>query len=124
MIRISRQSFEDWLEMEKPEEIEAETEGEIEYVWNSRRRNTCGCLHFRTTFHSFSAWHERADGISVPFLLQQKVPDIAVLDPVAAHIKFIQCDDILGKVVADTVIDTKLPLNGIFRGQQVSHLDI
>ena len=30
MIRISRQSFEDWLEMERPEEIEAETEEEIE----------------------------------------------------------------------------------------------
>lgn len=30
MIRISRQSFEDWLEMEEPEEIEAETEEEIE----------------------------------------------------------------------------------------------
>ena len=30
MIRISRQFFEDWLEMEKPEEIEAETEEEIE----------------------------------------------------------------------------------------------
>lgn len=30
MIRISRQSFEDWLEMKEPEEIEAETEEEIE----------------------------------------------------------------------------------------------
>lgn len=30
MIRISRQSFEDWLEMEEPEEIEAETEEKIE----------------------------------------------------------------------------------------------
>lgn len=30
MIRISWQSFEDWLEMEEPEEIEAETEEKIE----------------------------------------------------------------------------------------------
>lgn len=30
MIRISRQSSEDWLEMEEPEEIEAETEEKIE----------------------------------------------------------------------------------------------
>ena len=30
MIRISRQSFEDWLKMEEPEVIEAETEEEIE----------------------------------------------------------------------------------------------
>ena len=30
MIRISRQSFEDWLEMEEPEEIEEETEEKIE----------------------------------------------------------------------------------------------
>lgn len=32
MIHISRKSFEDWLEMEEPEEIEAET---------------CGCFAFR-----------------------------------------------------------------------------
>ena len=30
MIRISRQSFEDWLEMEEPEEIEAEAAEKIE----------------------------------------------------------------------------------------------
>ena len=30
MIRISRQSFEDWLEMAEPEEIESETEEEME----------------------------------------------------------------------------------------------
>jgi len=62
--------------------------------------------------------------VSVPFLLQQEVPDIAVLDPTLAHIKFIQGDNILGKVIADTVIDAKLPPDGIFRGQQVIHLDI
>ena len=30
MIRISRQSFEDWLEMAESEEIESETEEEME----------------------------------------------------------------------------------------------
>ena len=47
-----------------------------------------------------------------------------MLDPVAAHIKFIQGDNVLWKIVTDTVIDAELPLDGIFRGQQVSHLDI
>ena len=45
--------------------------------------------------------------MSVPFFLQQKIPDIAVLDSVAAHIKLIQDDHVLGKVVADTVINAK-----------------
>ena len=62
--------------------------------------------------------------MSVPFLLQQKVPDIAVLDSVAAHIKLIQGDHILGKIIADTIIDAKFALYGICGGQQISHLDI
>ena len=62
--------------------------------------------------------------MSVPFFLKKKVPDIAVLDPVASHIKLIQGDDVLGKVVTDTAIDAKFLLDGIFRCQQVSHLDI
>ena len=47
-----------------------------------------------------------------------------MLNPVTAHIKLVQGDNILWKVIADTVIDTKLPFYGIFRGQQISHLDI
>ena len=47
-----------------------------------------------------------------------------MLDPVAAHIKLVQGDNILWKVIADTVVDAKLSFYGIFRGQQVSHLYI
>ena len=62
--------------------------------------------------------------VSVPFLLQQKVSDIPMLNSVAAHIIFVQGDDVFGIVIANTVIDAKLPLYGIFRGQQVCDLYI
>ena len=62
--------------------------------------------------------------VSVPFWLQQEITDIAVLDPIAAHIKFIQGDNIFGEVVPDTVINAELPLYGVFRGQQVCDLNI
>lgn len=45
-------------------------------------------------------------------------------DPVPAHIELIQSNDILRKVVANVVIDSKLPLNRILRGQQVGDLNI
>lgn len=36
-----------------------------------------------------------------------------MLDPAAAHVKFIQHDNILQEVIADTVKNTELPFNGI-----------
>ena len=47
-----------------------------------------------------------------------------MLNPVTAHVKLIQCDHILGEVVTHPVIDAKLTGYGIFRGQQIRHLDI
>ena len=51
----------------------------------------------------------------IPFFFQQKIPDITVSDPVPAHIELIQSNDILRKIVANVVIDSKLPLNRILR---------
>ena len=47
-----------------------------------------------------------------------------MFDSIPAHIKLIQGHNILWKIVANAVIDAKLPLNRILRGQQVSYLDI
>lgn len=47
-----------------------------------------------------------------------------MLDPVAAHVKIIQRDSILGEAVTDTVEGAELPLDGIFRSQHVDSLNI
>lgn len=60
----------------------------------------------------------------IPFFLQQEVPDVAMLDPVAAHVKFVQGDNILGEIIPDARKGAELPPDGIFRGQQVGNLDI
>ncbi len=48
---------------------------------------------------------------SVPFFGQQEVAEIPVLDPVAAHIKLIQRDNMLGEVIPDADKSAELPLN-------------
>ena len=62
---------------------------------------------------------EMAEGVGkftelIPVLLQEEVSDIAVLNPIPAHVKLVQCDHILGEVVAHPVIDSKLAGYGIF----------
>ena len=52
------------------------------------------------------------DAFSVPFLSQEKIPDIAVLDTVAAHVKLVEGDNIFGVIVPDTIVCPKLTLNG------------
>src|SRR5699024_6226343 len=82
-------------------------------------------VYAESAFYSFSLRQQRTNhGTLIPFFLQQEVPDIAVLDSIAAHIKLIQGDNVLGKVVADSTVDTKLPLNGLLRSQQIGHLNI
>ncbi len=41
---------------------------------------------------------------SVPFLSQEEVADIPVLNPVSAHIELIEGNNVLRKVIADAVI--------------------
>jgi len=47
-----------------------------------------------------------------------------VFDPVSAHIELIERNNVLREVVADAVIRTKLTVDGFFRCQQVSDLNI
>ena len=47
-----------------------------------------------------------------------------MLDAIAAHIEFIHGNHIFGKIVADSIIDTKFTVNGIFRCQKIGHLNI
>ena len=47
-----------------------------------------------------------------------------MLDPVSAHIELIEGNNVLGEVVADTVIRAELAADRFFRRQQVSDLDI
>lgn len=37
-----------------------------------------------------------------------------MLDAIAAHIDFIHGNHIFGEIVADSIVDTKFPVNGIF----------
>ena len=61
---------------------------------------------------------------SAPFLSQKEIADIPVLDPVSAHVELIEGNNVLGEVVADTVIRAELAADRFFRRQQVSDLDI
>ena len=47
-----------------------------------------------------------------------------MFDPVSAHIELIERNNVLREVVADRVIRTKLTVDGFFRCQQVSDLNI
>lgn len=49
---------------------------------------------------------------------------MSVLNPVTAHIKLVQRDDIFRKIVANTGENAKLSSDSILRGQQVSNLNI
>ena len=47
-----------------------------------------------------------------------------MLDPISAHVELIKGNNVLGEVVADAVIRTKLAVDRFFRCQQVSDLNI
>ena len=49
-------------------------------------------------------WRDAGISYSVPFLSQEEVADIPVLDPVSAHIELIEENNVLRKVIADAVI--------------------
>ena len=55
----------------------------------------------------------------IPFLCQQEITDVAVLDPVSAHVELIQRDNIFRVVIADIVIRAELTLNGLIGCQQI-----
>ena len=59
---------------------------------------------------------------SVPFLGQEEIADIPVLDPISAHAELIEGNNVLRKVVADRVIRTKLAVDRFVGGEQTAHL--
>ena len=60
----------------------------------------------------------------VPFLSQEEITDIPVLDPVSAHIELIERNNVFREVVADRVIRTKLTVDRFVGGQQIAHLNV
>ena len=66
----------------------------------------------------------KADFILIPFLCQQEITDVAVLDPVSAHVELIQRDNIFRVVIADIVIRAELTLNSLIGCQQIGNLNI
>ena len=56
----------------------------------------------------------------VPFLSQEEIADIPVLDPVSAHIELIERNNVLREVVADRVIRTKLTVDRFVGGEQIA----
>ena len=61
---------------------------------------------------------------SVPFLSQEEITNIPVLDPVSAHVELIKGNNVLGEVVADAVIRAELTVDRFFRCQKISDLNI
>ena len=49
----------------------------------------------------------------IPAIGQEKIPYIAVFNALTALVRLIHGSDILRVMVANTVIDTKLPLSGL-----------
>lgn len=47
-------------------------------------------------------WRDAGSSYSVPFLSQEEVADIPVLDPVSAHIELIEGNNVLRKVITDS----------------------
>ena len=60
----------------------------------------------------------------LPFLCQQKIADVAVLDPVSVPVELIQRDNIFRVVIADIVIRAELTLNSLIGCQQIGNLNI
>ena len=47
-----------------------------------------------------------------------------MLDPVSAHVELIKGNNVLGEVVADSVIRTKLTVDRFVGGEQIAHLNV
>ena len=60
----------------------------------------------------------------VPFLSQEELTDIPVLDPVSAHVELIERNNVLREVIADAVIRAELTVDRFFRCQKISDLNI
>ena len=60
----------------------------------------------------------------VPFLSQEEITDIPVLDPVSTHIELIERNNVLRKVVADRVIRAELTVDRFVGGEQIAHLNV
>ena len=54
---------------------------------------------------------QKADFILIPFLCQQEITDVAVLDPVSAHVELIQRHNIFRVVISDVIVNAKLPID-------------
>src|SRR5699024_4691660 len=68
---------------------------------------------------------QNCDGIfSVPLVHQKEIADVPMLDPIPAHVKLVQRNNILREVVADGIISPKLPGNGFLRSKEVRYLNI
>ena len=55
--------------------------------------------------------------ISVPFLCQQEVTNIAVFDSISAHIQFVHRYNVFREIVTNTGKRPKLTLDGFLRGK-------
>ena len=60
----------------------------------------------------------------VPFLSQEEITDISVLNPVSTHIKLIERNNVLREVVSNVIICAKLTVDRFFRCQQIGDLNI
>ena len=58
----------------------------------------------------------------VPFLSQEEVADISVLDPASAHVELIERNNVLREVVSNTIIRSKLTADRFLKRQQISDL--
>ena len=67
---------------------------------------------------------ENSHFVLIPFLCQQEIADIAVLDSVSAHVELIQRDNIFRVVVADIVIRAELTPDDLIGCQQIGNLNI
>ena len=57
-------------------------------------------------------WRDAGSSYSAPFLSQEEVADIPVLDPVSAHIELIEGNNVLREVIADAVVGNIILLIG------------
>ena len=62
--------------------------------------------------------------MSVPFLSQEEITDIPVLDPVSAHVELIERNNVLWEVITDAIIRTKLAVDRFIGGEQIAHLNV
>ena len=46
-----------------------------------------------------------------PFIRQKKIPNIPVLNPIAAHVELIQRHNIFRVVISDVIVNAKLPID-------------